>query len=70
MNEQTDAKLWKDVEDIYKQEGRTGDELGKDTGLSPATVVDIKQGRRNIPPQIRKLMESLAGDDKPAQKEQ
>ena len=69
MNEQTDAKLWKDVEVIYKQEGRTGDDLGKDTGLSSETVVDIKQGRKNIPSRIRKLMESLVGDDKPAQKE-
>lgn len=69
MNEQNDARLWKDVEGIYKQEGRSGDELGKDTGLSPATICDIKQGRRNIPPQIRKIMVSLVGDDKPAQKE-
>lgn len=69
MNEQTDAKLWKDVEVIYKQEGRTGDDLGKDTGLSSETVVDIKQGRKNIPAKIRTLMKRLAGDDKPAQKE-
>lgn len=70
MNEQSGAKLTKDTEKIYKKQGRTINDLAKDIGVSTDTIIDYKKGRKPVPPNIQKLMETLVNADKANLKEQ